>query len=101
MNVSRPDEPLLPERVPPAREHPLCGTPKGYKRHLRAKEEPCDPCRAATAAYVAERRAATPGHRVRAARAAAARRVAMRQLMTLHTREYASLLRAARREAGL
>ena len=78
-----------------------CGTPKGYKRHLRAKQEPCQPCRDAVAVYVAERRAATPGHRVRAARAAAARRVAIRQLMALHTREYASLLRAARREADL
>jgi transposase len=82
-------------------ERPPCGTPKGYKRHLRAKQEPCRPCRDAVAAYVTERRAANPDHRVRAARAAAARRVAMRRLMALHMGEYASLLRAARREAGL
>jgi len=77
------------------------GTPKGYKRHLRAKEEPCDLCRAGTAAYIAERRAANPDHRVRAARASAARRVAMRRLKARHGREYASLLRDARREADL
>ena len=82
-------------------ERPPCGSPKAYKAHLRAEEVPCDLCRTATAVYVAECRAANPDHRVRAARAAAARRVAMRRLMALHTGEYASLLRAARREAGL
>jgi len=82
-------------------ERPPCGTPKGYKRHRRANQEPCQPCRDAAAVYVAERRAANPDHRVRAARAAAARRVAMRRLMARHTGEYAALLRAARREAGL
>ena len=76
-------------------ERPSCGTPKGYKRHLRAEQEPRRPCRDAAAVYVAERRAANPDHRVRAARASSTRRVA------LHTKEYASLLRAARREAGL
>jgi len=82
-------------------ERPPCGSPKAYKRHLRADEEPCDLCRAATAVYIAERRAANPDHRVRAARASSARRVAIRRLMARHTGEYASLLRAARREAGL
>ena len=83
------------------RERPPCGSPAAYKWHLRAKEEPCRPCRDATAIYVAARRAANPDHRVRAARAGAARRVAMRRLMARHTGEYAALLRAARREAGL
>jgi len=83
------------------RKRPPCGTPKGYKRHLRSNQEPCQPCRDAVAVYVAERRAANPDHRVRAARAAAARRVAMRRLMARHAGEYASLLRDARREAGL
>jgi len=102
VNVYRPDEPLFPERVPPeVREHPLCGTPKGYKRHRRANQKPCRPCTDAVAVYVAERRAATPAHRVRAARASSARRVAIRRLMARHATEYAALLRAARREADL
>ena len=82
-------------------ERPPCGSRKGYKAHLRADEEPDQRCRDAVAVYVAQRRAANPDHRVRAARAAAARRVAIRQLMALHAGEYAALLRAARREARL
>ena len=80
---------------------PPCGTPAAYKWHLKLKEEPDQRCRDAVAVYVAARRAANPDHQVRAARAAAARRVAIRQLMALHKKEYASLLRAARRKAGL
>lgn len=32
-----------------------CGTPSGYKRHLRAKEETCDDCRRAVNEYRASR----------------------------------------------
>lgn len=34
-----------------------CGTPAGYRRHRRAGERTCDPCRAANAAYIREYRA--------------------------------------------
>jgi hypothetical protein len=33
-----------------------CGTVSAYKRHLRAAERPCQPCRDAWSAYHRERR---------------------------------------------
>lgn len=34
------------------RLRPPCGTPNGYNSHLRHRETPCDPCRAAHSAEV-------------------------------------------------
>lgn len=40
-----------------------CGTyPKGYGRHTRAGEKPCDECRAAANAYSRQRRAGEAGN---------------------------------------
>ncbi|MFC9085317.1 hypothetical protein [Nocardiopsis dassonvillei] len=38
-------------RVPPP-----CGTRSAYKRHILAREKPCDPCREAERVYGIERR---------------------------------------------
>jgi hypothetical protein len=38
---------------PPATQP--CGTVAAYKRHLRHREPPCDPCREANAAYQHDR----------------------------------------------
>ena len=64
-----------------------CGTHAAYQRHVRAKEDACDACRAANVVYVGVRRGA--------------RQAALRQLAERHADEFASLLEAARREAGL
>lgn len=42
-------------------QHQPCGTPGGYRRHRYRKEQACDDCRAAIAAYAAEGRAARAG----------------------------------------
>ncbi len=31
---------------------PKCGTPAAYQAHRRRRETPCEPCRAASTAYV-------------------------------------------------
>ena len=64
-----------------------CGTHAAYQRHVRAKETPCGACRAANVVYVGVRRGT--------------RQAALRQLAERHGDEFASLLEAARREAGL
>lgn len=33
------------------RAEPVCGTYSGYQKHIRAKETPCFPCKAARAEY--------------------------------------------------
>jgi hypothetical protein len=82
-------------------ERPSCGSRKAYLWHLKLDEEPCGPCRVANAVYVKERRAARPDRRNRAVRGATARRRALGRLAVLHADEFASLLRDARRKAGL
>ena len=64
-----------------------CGTHAAYQRHVRAKEKPCDACSAENAVYVKVRRDA--------------RQAALRLLAKRHPVEFATLLEAARRKAGL
>lgn len=47
------------------RELKPCGTEAAHRRHLRAGEEPCEPCRDAHAADMAERRRLSRGGRSR------------------------------------
>lgn len=46
-------------------EAPACGSPKGYRQHLRRGETPCAACRAAYDAYITWRRLTHNGHRSR------------------------------------
>jgi len=78
-----------------------CGTHGAYLRHVRAKEDACDACKAANAAYMKGLRDARPGYLARAVRSAKARQAALRLLAERHPVEFASLLEAARWEAGL
>ena len=64
-----------------------CGTHAAYQRHVRAKEDACDACSAENAVYVKVRRDA--------------RQAALRLLAKRHPVEFATLLEAARRKAGL
>lgn len=54
-------QPADPEEFYRYRTGDACGTPKGYWRHRRAREDACQPCRAA-------RSAQEKGYRVRGAR---------------------------------
>ena len=78
-----------------------CGTHGAYQRHVRAKEDACDACKAANAAYMKGRRDAWPGYLDRAVRSAKARQAALRLLAERHPGEFEALLEAARWEAGL
>jgi hypothetical protein len=64
-----------------------CGSHAAYQRHVRAKEKPCVACSAENAVYVKVRRDA--------------RQAALRLLAKRHPVEFATLLEAARRKAGL
>lgn len=67
----------------------LCGTYAGYLRHVRAKESPCEECRAANTLYMRLWRARTgnrSGHLYSRAREAAVRR-----LIAAHHDEYREL----------
>ena len=46
-----------PGPVPTPFDPHLCGTPQGYKQHVKFREEKCQPCRDAYAAYQRELRA--------------------------------------------
>lgn len=40
-----------PGPVPTPFDPYLCGTPKGYKQHVKFREDKCQPCKDAYAAY--------------------------------------------------
>lgn len=74
------------------------GTPTGYKRHKRRKEDACDDCLAAWAAYYRNYRATHPVDRKIAQRNAKVRRIATARLINLHPREYALVRHQVLRE---
>jgi hypothetical protein len=65
-----------------------CGTYAAYRRHLRKRETPCQPCRDAKAAY-AKDHARNDQQK--------ARKLAIRALIDLHPDEFETLRRAAMR----
>ena len=75
-----------------------CGTTAAYQQHIKAKEEPCDPCRAANTTDMGERRAANPAYQENNARTGRVRRAALRRLAERHPEEFNTLLEDARRE---
>lgn len=46
-------EPKRKKSGPPQKPHDpaLCGTPQGYKQHVKFQDEKCQPCKDAYAAY--------------------------------------------------
>ena len=75
-----------------------CGSTAAYQQHFKAKEEPCDLCRAANTIYMRERRAVKPEYRKNSARASRVRQAALRRLAERHPEEFDALLEEARQE---
>jgi hypothetical protein len=72
----------------------LCGTYAGYLRHTRAKETPCEECRAANTLYMRLWRSRT-GNRSQHLYSRARER-AVRRLIAEHGEEYRALYREER-----
>jgi hypothetical protein len=72
------------------------GTNRGYDRHLRAREKPCDPCREAHNAYIRQWRSTRQSPEAAKARSRyeSARLRALTRLSKAHPEEYAELLRS-------
>ncbi len=68
-----------------------CGTYAGWSRHSRAKESPCDACRAARAVYNAHRRQ-DPAVKADDGRRARARARALSRLSREYPARYRALL---------
>lgn len=70
------------------------GTNRGYDRHLRARDKPCDPCREAHNAYIRQWRWRQSPESAKARnRYESARLRALTRLSKAHPEEYAELLR--------
>lgn len=76
------------------RRHALapCGTYGGYQRHIKAAEDPCDPCREANRRYAQARRAARPEEREADIAGLRARHEATKLLIKRHEAEFRALL---------
>lgn len=72
----------------------LCGTRAGYIRHIRAKEAPCEECRAAHTLYARLWRARTDNRAQHAY--TRAREAAVRRLIAAHPEEYRDAYREER-----
>lgn len=77
------------KRTPPA----PCGSNGGYVRHIRDKEEPCEPCRDARRRYMQEYRNRRPDVRAKDMAQLLARREATKRLIERHRAEFQQLLR--------
>lgn len=75
----------------------LCGTSAGYMRHLRARETPCEDCKAAHSLYMKLWRA-RPGNMQRVTDANEARRRAQARLARMHPTQYRLLYQEERQK---
>jgi hypothetical protein len=71
---------------------PRCGTPSGYKRHLRHGEEPCQPCKTANTQYALAYRARKPHIQENRREYGKAYQRARQRLIEAHAEEFEALL---------
>lgn len=71
------------------------GTLTGWNRHMKAWEDACPECRAASNDYQRQRRATNPDAAQQARDASRRRATAIKRLIARHRSEYLDLLREA------
>jgi hypothetical protein len=84
----------------PTQDRPgICGTPRGYSRHLYAREKPCEACRRANSDAQSRRRETNPDIRRKALIESRATHRALAALRDAYREEYNALLVVAREES--